>query len=142
MVRKCQSSRRRGLRRPEPGQLGLGLRRAAQLVIHDQLEGALGLVQPTGVLVNLAQLQAMAYGLPSLKFALGELGYRGPGLEEACIELPPGNVAAVAQALIRLSECPGRCRELGTAAQAYARHYDSLSAVKTYEKTYDRFCRQ
>lgn len=92
--------------------------------------------------VNLAQIQAMAYGLPSLRFALGELGYRGPGLEEACIELPPGNVAAVAQALIRLSECPGRRRELGRAAQAYARHYDSLSAVKTYEKTYDGFCRQ
>lgn len=73
--------------------------------------------------VPLALLEAMASGLPSVVTPVGGvLDAAVP--DETCLVVPPGDAAALRQALVRLLTEPGLAERLGERAQERARDFD------------------
>lgn len=87
--------------------------------------------------LSLAMLEAMAAALPVIISDVGGAAeVLGDG--EFGIRVPPGDVAALAEAMRALAENPDRCKQLGAAARnRVLEHYDIRKRVARLEECYD-----
>jgi len=86
--------------------------------------------------VNLSNIQAMAYGKPTIAFDTGGKGYFGPGYDKTTIKVKIRDVPALASAIMRLSQNKNLRTRYGEGAKVYAQLYQSMQATRTYEQIY------
>jgi glycosyltransferase involved in cell wall biosynthesis len=127
-------ARLRGLASPESGVVFCGTARElapyysiADLYLNTAVNEGL----------NLSQLQAMAYGIPTLAFDTGFMEYEQAGKEQAMARVPVGDSEGLAAAMRGLLADRSRYEAIRQAGFAFSAQYGNDRVVRAYTSCYD-----
>jgi glycosyltransferase involved in cell wall biosynthesis len=87
--------------------------------------------------LNLSQLQAMAYGVPTVAFDTGFMEYEQAGKEDAMVRVPVGDVGALTAAITDLLESKARHEAVAAVGRTFSSQYASERVYREYAAVYD-----
>lgn len=87
--------------------------------------------------LNLSQLQAMAYGVPTVAFDTGFMEYEQEGKERAMVRVPVGDGEALAASIVRLLSDTEHARQVREAARGFAAQYGVDRVYRQYVAAYE-----
>lgn len=90
--------------------------------------------------INLSQLQAMAFGVPTIAFDTGKSEYEQAGVDSAVCRVPLEDAAGLGEHVIALLDDPARRARLVEEARSFAARYDSRRVVSDYIAIYEKLC--